>query len=64
MYEYLKKILVFAEEIGAVEVVLMHERLRSVDDQIEIRGTTQDGNVFTIDLTIQEKKEDLADNAF
>lgn len=56
MYQYLKKMLEVAEEVGAVNTLDMGEWIPG-KDRISIRGETISGKPFELELFIGESSE-------
>jgi hypothetical protein len=60
VYEYLKKLLPVAEEIGAIYTV--HQEIRDrkyyTSDAIEIEGKRLDGREFVLRLEVEDPQHD------
>ena len=58
MYEYLKDLLPVAELVGEPKEIQSYSRDRIWGDRVSIKGTTQDGRVFELELMIKEAQKD------
>lgn len=57
MYEYLKKLLEVAENIGTIETAEMYPKGTYRASGVEIAGVIADGRTFELRLRIDEKEE-------
>lgn len=60
MYDYLKKLLPVAEEIGMIDTVRQEIRDRKyyTSDEIKIEGRRLDGRKFVLRLEVEDLKDD------
>lgn len=61
MDRYLSQILETARTIGTLRTVEMSEASNYIPKRIEIRGITEDGERFALDLFVGEKKKEERD---
>lgn len=64
MYEFLKKLLLVAEQIGTVKTVKQtdgRDRKYYDGDEINITGITPDGHRFLLSLELEDKESENAD---
>lgn len=58
MYEYLKDLLPVAELVGEPKKIMCHSGDRIWGNKVSIEGTSADGCIFELELTIKEAQKD------